>query len=407
MSYNVSEIRKLFPILNEKVNNKPLVYLDNAATTQKPIQVIEKINYMYKSCNANVHRGVHYLSNKATDEMEAARVKVQKFINAKHEEELIFTKGATEAINLVASSFGEAFINEGDEIIVSEMEHHSNLVPWQMLCKRKNAKMIKLPMNDAGELKIEELDNLISSRTKLIAIGHVSNALGTINPIKSIIKKAREKNIFVLIDGAQAVQHLKVDVQDLDCDFYAFSGHKMYAPTGIGALYAKKEILDKMPPYHGGGEMIKKGKVDFISTEYADAPFKFEAGTPNYVGIASLGAAIDFLNDIGIENIANYEENLLKNAMELLKPIENIRFIGTAKEKCSVISFMIGEAHPYDIGVLLDQMGIAIRTGTHCTELIMKHFNIPGTARISFGMYSTIEEIEIVSQALKRLAKML
>ncbi len=405
MSYHVDEIRKQFPILDEKINGKPLIYLDNAATTQKPLQVIEKINFMYRSCNANVHRGVHYLSNKATDEMEAARRKVQQYVNAASEAEIIFTRGTTEAVNLVAACFSEAFLGEGDEIIVSEMEHHSNLVPWQMACQKKKACLVKLPMNDTGELEISELDALITTRTKLIAVTQVSNALGTINPVKRIIEMAHASNIPVLIDGAQAVQHLPVDVQDLDCDFYVFSGHKMYGPTGIGVLYGKREWLDKLPPYQGGGEMISR--VSFQKSEYNELPFKFEAGTPDYVGIAALGAAIDFLNEVGINHIARHEEELLSYTMQLLAPLESLRFIGTARQKCSVVSFLAGKSHPYDVGVLLDQLGIAVRTGTHCAETVMQHFAIPGTARISLGMYNTADEIETLARGLARVVKML
>lgn len=405
MSYHVDEIRKQFPILDEKINGKPLIYLDNAATTQKPLPVIEKINYMYRSCNANVHRGVHYLSNKATDEMEAARRKVQQFVNAASEAEIVFTRGTTEAVNLVAACFSEAFLGEGDEIIVSEMEHHSNLVPWQMACQKKNARLVMLPFDDSGELCTEQLSSLMNSRTRLIALTHVSNALGSINPVKAIIEAAHARNIAVLIDGAQAVQHLPVDVQDLDCDFYVFSGHKMYGPTGIGVLYGKREWLDKLPPYQGGGEMISR--VSFQKSEYNELPFKFEAGTPDYVGIAALGAAIDFLNEVGINHMARHEEELLSYTMQLLAPLESLRFIGTARQKCSVVSFLAGKSHPYDVGVLLDQLGIAVRTGTHCAETVMQHFAIPGTARISLGMYNTADEIETLARGLARVVKML
>lgn len=405
MSYHVDEIRKQFPILDEKINGKPLIYLDNAATTQKPLPVIEKINYMYRSCNANVHRGVHYLSNKATDEMEAARRKVQQFVNAGSETEIVFTRGTTEAVNLVAACFSEAFLGEGDEIIVSEMEHHSNLVPWQMACQKKNARLVMLPFDDSGELCTEQLSSLMNSRTRLIALTHVSNALGSINPVKAIIEAAHSRNIAVLIDGAQAVQHLPVDVRDLDCDFYVFSGHKMYGPTGIGVLYGKREWLDKLPPYQGGGEMISR--VSFQKSEYNELPFKFEAGTPDYVGIAALGAAIDFLNQVGIKHIAQHEEELLRYTMQLLEPLDTLRFIGTARQKCSVISFLAGKSHPYDVGVLLDQLGIAVRTGTHCAETVMQHFAIPGTARISFGLYNTADEVETLARGLTRVVKML
>ncbi len=405
MSYHVDEIRKQFPILDEKINGKPLIYLDNAATTQKPLPVIEKINYMYRSCNANVHRGVHYLSNKATDEMEAARRKVQQFVNAGSEAEIVFTRGTTEAVNLVAACFSEAFLGEGDEIIVSEMEHHSNLVPWQMACQKKNASLVMLPFDDSGELCTEQLSSLMNSRTRLIALTHVSNALGSINPVKAIIEAAHSRNIAVLIDGAQAVQHLPVDVRDLNCDFYVFSGHKMYGPTGIGVLYGKREWLDKLPPYQGGGEMISR--VSFQKSEYNELPFKFEAGTPDYVGIVALGAAIDFLNQVGIKHIAQHEEELLHYTMQLLEPLDTLRFIGTARQKCSVISFLAGKSHPYDVGVLLDQLGIAVRTGTHCAETVMQHFAIPGTARISFGLYNTADEVETLARGLVRVVKML
>lgn len=402
---DVNKIRNDFPILKEKIYNKPLVYFDNAATTQKPQIVIDTIAEYYSKYNSNIHRGVHFLSNFTTTATENARETIRKFINAGSHEEIIFTRGTTEAINLVAFSFGEAFVHEGDEIIVSEMEHHSNIVPWQMLCERKKANLIVLPFNDKGELEIQKLDSLINDKTKIIALTHVSNALGTINPIEEIIKTAHTKNIPVLIDGAQAAQHIKVDIQKLDCDFYVFSGHKIYGPTGIGVLYGKKEFLNNMPPYQGGGEMISK--VSFAKTTYNELPYKFEAGTPNYIDTIALAKAIDYITYLGLDNIENYENQLLCYATEQIKKLNWIKIIGEAEHKSSVISFVMDGIHPSDAGVLLDQMGIAIRTGTHCAEPVMQHFDITGTARASFAFYNTFEEIDKLIEGLKKVKSMI
>ncbi len=400
----VQNIRKDFPILSEKVYDKPLVYFDNAATTQKPKVVLDTINEFYSKYNANIHRGIHFLSNYTTEATENARKTIQKFINAKSENEVIITKGTTDSINLLAFSFGEKFVNEGDEILVSEMEHHSNIVPWQLMCERKNAKLVVIPMNDFGELKIETLDSLISKKTKIIAVAHVSNALGTINPVEKIIEKAHINKIPVLIDGAQAVQHISVDVQNLDCDFYVFSGHKLYGPTGVGVLYGKEKFLNELPPYQGGGEMISK--VSFEKTTFNDLPFKFEAGTPNYIAAIGLAKSIEYVENLGLENICIYENELLKYATDQLRGIDKIKIFGEAKEKASVISFLIDNIHPSDVGTLLDHMGIAIRTGTHCAEPVMQHFGINGTMRISISFYNTFQEIDVFISSLKRIIKM-
>ena len=404
MSFDVSQIRKDFPILMQTVNGKPLVYFDNAATTQKPQCVIDKIVEVYTQYNANVHRGVHYLSNKATTAMEDARKTVQQFIGAESETEIIFTRGATESLNLVANSFGEKFIGEGDEVIVSEMEHHSNIVPWQLLAGRKGAKEVKWAFDDRGELNLAELEELITDRTKMLAITYVSNTLGTINPVEQIIQIAHCHNIPVLVDASQAIQHFKIDVQQLDCDFLAFSGHKIYGPTGIGALYGKKEWLDQMPPYQGGGEMIET--VSFEKTTFNQLPYKFEAGTPNYVGAIALAEAIRYVQSIGTDSISDYENSLLQYATERINSIEGLRQIGTAEKRASLISFVADCAHPFDIGTILDKLGIAVRTGTHCTEPIMQHFGIPGTIRASFSFYNTVEEIDALYNGLQRAIKM-
>jgi len=404
MSLNIQKIREDFPILKTKIYDKPLVYLDNGATTQKPKQVIDKITEVYTKYNSNIHRGVHFLSNKATDETENARKVVQQFINANRSCEIIFTRGTTEAINLVAYSFGEKFIEQGDEIIVSEMEHHSNLVPWQLIAEKYGAKVVMLPFTDAGELQIDKLDSLITEKTKLIAVNHVSNSLGTVNPVKEIIKTAHSKNVKVLIDGAQAVQHIKVDVKELDCDFYVFSGHKIYAPTGIGILYGKESILDEMPPFQGGGEMIES--VSFDKTTFNELPFKFEAGTPNYTGSIALAEAIRYVTNLGIENIAQYETELLHYATDKLKSIQGLEIVGNAKNKTSVISFNIKGIHSYDVGMILDKLGIAVRTGTHCTEPVMTHYGIPGTVRASFAFYNTKEEVDALYNGLLKVVEM-
>ncbi|MCT4615932.1 MAG: cysteine desulfurase [Marinifilaceae bacterium] len=405
MGLDIKKIREDFPILKEKVHGKDLVYFDNAATTHKPKQVIDILSEYYSKYNSNVHRGVHYLSNKCTDANEETRIKVQNFIGAKESCEIIFTRGTTESINLVAFSFGEKFIKEGDEIIVSEMEHHSNLVPWQMLCQRKNAKLVKLPFSDNGELEIDLLPSLINNNTKLIAVNHISNALGTVNPIKEIIDIAHQNNVKVLVDAAQSIQHKKINVQELDADFLVFSAHKLYGPTGIGVLYGKKEILDQMPPWQGGGEMIST--VSFEKSIYNELPFKFEAGTPNFIDIVGLGSAIDYVENIGLEVIDAYENELLQYATEKLSTINGLRIYGTAKNKASVISFLVEGIHFYDMGMLLDQMGIAVRTGTHCSETTMQHFDITGTVRASFSFYNTKEEIDALYNGISRICKMM
>ncbi len=399
--YNVNRIREDFPILKKKVHKKNLVYLDNAATTQKPNYVIDKVNEYYTTMNANIHRGVHALSQEATEAFEGARIQIKQFINALGKNQIIFTRGTTEAINLVASSYGRANIKEGDEIIISHMEHHSNIVPWQLLCKERNAKLRVIPVNDDGELIFEEFEKLVNKRTKFISIVYVSNSLGTINPIKEIIKYAHQFNIPVLVDAAQAVNHLKVDVQDLDCDFLAFSGHKIYGPTGIGALYGKVELLESMPPYMGGGDMISK--VTFEETTFNELPHKFEAGTPDIAGAIGLGAAIEYVNNIGMENIREHEHSLLEYTIKQIAQVPGLRIIGTAKEKTSVLSFVLENIHPHDIGTFLDFEGVAIRTGHHCTQPLMKRFNIPATSRASFAMYNTKEEVDVLVNGLKKI----
>ena len=399
--YDVNRIREDFPILKTYVHGKPLVYLDNAATTQKPDFVIDRINKYYSTMNSNIHRGVHALSGVATEAFETARINVKHFINALGKNEIIFTRGTTESINLVASSYGRTYIKEGDEIIISHMEHHSNIVPWQMLCKEKNAKLKVIPINDNGELIYEEFEKLVNERTKFISVVYVSNSLGTVNDVKRIIDYAHKFKIPVLIDGAQAVNHIKVDVQELDCDFLAFSGHKIYGPTGIGILYGKVDLLEAMPPYMGGGDMISK--VTFEETTYNELPHKFEAGTPDIAGVIGLGAAIDYVKNIGIENIRNHETELLNYAAEQVAGIPGLRIIGNAKDKTSVLSFVLENIHPHDIGTFLDFEGVAIRTGHHCTQPLMQRFKIPATSRASFGMYNTKEEIEVLVKGLKKI----
>jgi cysteine desulfurase / selenocysteine lyase len=399
--YDVNKIREDFPILKKKVHGKNLVYLDNAATTQKPTYVIDKVNEYYTTMNANIHRGVHALSQEATEAFEGARIQVKQFINALGKNQIIFTRGTTEAINLVASSYGRANVKEGDEIIISHMEHHSNIVPWQLLCKEKNAKLRVIPVNDDGELIYEEFEKLVNERTKFISIVYVSNSLGTINPVKDIINYAHQFNIPVLVDAAQAVNHLTVDVQDLDCDFLAFSGHKIYGPTGIGVLYGKVELLEAMPPYQGGGDMISK--VTFEETTYNELPHKFEAGTPDIAGAIGLGAAIEYVTKVGIDNIKEHERILLEYATQKIAQVPGLRIIGTAKEKTSVLSFVLENIHPHDIGTFLDFEGVAIRTGHHCTQPLMKRFNIPATSRASFAMYNTKEEVDVLVSGLKKI----
>lgn len=397
--------REDFPILEQKVYDKKLVYLDNAATTQKPKIVIDTISDYYLKQNSNIHRGVHYLSSAATAEFEKARLKVSSFINAASEQEIIFTRGTTESINLVAASFGKSFIKNGDEIIISEMEHHSNIVPWQFVCNERGAKLKILNFDEKGELLVDNLENLITEKTKIIAVTHVSNSLGTVNDIEKIIGIAHKHNVSVLIDGAQAVAHTSVDVQKLDCDFYCFSGHKMYAPMGVGVLYGKKALLEQMVPYQGGGEMIKE--VTFAETTYNELPFKFEAGTPSVADVLGLQKAIEYLQNVSIDKIALHEQMLYDYAMKELSKIEDLRFIGTAEHRAGAISFLVGNIHPYDMGVILDRLGVAARTGHHCTQPIMNHFQIPGTVRVSFALYNTKEEIDILVDAVKTAKNML
>jgi len=401
---DIIKIRKDFPILSRKVNGKPLVYLDNAATSQTPQQVIDVIVDYYSNYNANIHRGVHTLSQEATDKYEEARQKIQTHFNAKKSHEIIFTSGTTHSINMVANGFA-SLLQKEDEVIVSALEHHSNIVPWQMLCEKTGATLKVIPMTEAGELDMETYDKLLSANTKLVFVNHISNALGTINPIKSIIEKAHAVNAAVLIDGAQASPHIKTNVQELDVDFYTVSAHKMCGPTGVGILYGKEKWLNKLPPYQGGGEMI--AEVTFEKTTYADLPHKFEAGTPNICGGIAFGAAVDYMNSIGFENIAAYENELLQYATNKLLEIEGLKIYGTSTQKTSVISFNIGNIHPYDIGTIVDKLGIAVRTGHHCAQPIMDYYNIPGTVRASFAFYNTKEEIDIFVEATKRAAQML
>lgn len=401
---DIQSIRAEFPILSEKVNGKPLVYFDNAATSQKPKVVIEAISSYYEKINANIHRGVHKLSQLATDAYEVSRSKIQNHINARHNYEVLFTSGTTHGINLVSNGFA-SFVKAGDEVMVSALEHHSNIVPWQMLCEKTGAKLTVIPMDENGELIFSEFERLLSDRTKIVAVNHISNALGTINPIKKIIEKAHAVGAAVLIDGAQAAPHIKPDVQELDCDFYVFSGHKICGPTGTGILYGKEEWLNKLPPYQGGGEMIKE--VTFEKTTYADLPHKFEAGTPNIAGGIVLGTAIDYLNSVGFENIAKYEQELLDYGTKRLLEIEGLKIYGTSKNKTSVISFNVEGIHPYDIGTIVDKLGIAVRTGHHCAQPIMSFFNIPGTIRASFAFYNTKAEIDALVEAVKKAKTML
>lgn len=400
MSIDVQAIRELFPTLKQDVHGKPLVYLDNAATSHKPVSVLETLQKYYMHDNSNVHRGVHTLSGRATDLYEGAREKVRNLINANSTKEIIFTKGSTEALNLLAFSFGEYGIQAGDEIIVSAMEHHSNLVPWQLLCERKNATLKIIPMNENGELILSSLDELITDKTKLISVVHTSNALGTVNPVKEIIAKAHAHDIPVCIDGSQATPHALVDVQDLDVEFFVFTGHKMYGPTGVGVFYGKEAWLEKLPPYQGGGDMIRS--VSYEHSEYNNLPYKFEAGTPNIAGVIGLGAAVDFMQEVGIENIAQHEHMLLDYATELSKGFEGLRIIGTAKDKAAVFSFVIDSVHPHDIGTIVDFEGVAIRTGHHCAMPIMKFFQVPATARASFAVYNSKEDIDRLYAALEQ-----
>ena len=401
---DIQKIREDFPILDREVYGKPLIYLDNGATTQKPRQVVEAITDEYYSVNANVHRGVHFLSQQATELHEASRETVRRFINARSSNEIVFTRGTTESINLLASSFADSQMKEGDEVIVSVMEHHSNIVPWQLQAARKGIVLKVIPMNDRGELLLDEYEKLFSERTKLVSFAHVSNVLGTVNPAKEMIATAHAHGVPVLIDGAQSVPHMKVDVQDLDADFFAFSGHKIYGPTGVGVLYGKEEWLDKLPPYQGGGEMIQS--VSFEKTTFNELPFKFEAGTPDYIGTTALAKALDYVSAIGMENIAAHEHELTLYAMQRLKEINGMRIFGEAEHKSSVISFLVGNIHHLDMGTLLDRLGIAVRTGHHCAQPLMIRMGIEGTVRASFGLYNTKEEIDMLAAGIERVSRM-
>ena len=402
--YNIEQIREDFPILSREVYGKPLIYLDNGATTQKPRCVVESITNEYYSVNANVHRGVHFLSQQATELHEASRETVRRFINARSTNEIIFTRGTTESINLLASSFAESQMQPGDEVIVSTMEHHSNIVPWQLQAAKKGISIQVIPMNDKGELLLDEYKKLFSERTKLVCVMHVSNVLGTVNPVKEMIAEAHAHNVPVLVDGAQSVPHMKVDVQELDADFFAFSGHKVYGPTGVGVLYGKEEWLDKLPPYQGGGEMIQS--VSFEKTTFNELPFKFEAGTPDYIGTTALAKALDYVSAIGMDKIEAHEQELTKYAMQRLKQIEGMRIFGEADHKSSVISFLVGDIHHLDMGTLLDRLGIAVRTGHHCAQPLMIRLGIEGTVRASFGLYNTKEEIDILAAGIERVSRM-
>jgi len=403
-AFEVERIRQDFPILGEKIRGKPLVYLDNAATSQKPQVVIDTIRQFLSTYNSNVHRGVHQLSERATEVFEQARTRVQSFINAAESREIIFVRGTTEAINLVAQSYGRTHIGTGDEIVISAMEHHSNIVPWQILCEQTGAVLRVVPINDDGEMLLDEYVTLLTPRTRLVAVAHVSNALGTINPVREIIRLARRQGVPVLVDGAQAVPHLQVDVRELDCDFYAFSGHKVFGPTGIGVLYGRARLLEAMPPYQGGGDMIKS--VTFAKTVYNDLPFKFEAGTPHIGGVIGLGAALDYLDGVGLDRVTAYEHELLAHATEVLSAIPGVRIIGTAKEKASVVSFVVDGVHAHDIGTVLDHEGIAIRAGHHCAMPVMQRFGVPATARASLAFYNTRAEVDALVRGIHKVIEM-
>ena len=399
--FDVYAVRKEFPILRQLVNGRPLVYLDNAASSQKPCAVIDAIRNYYERDNANIHRGVHTLSQRATDHYEAARETVRHYLNAASASEIIFVRGTTEGINLVAQTYGRAHIRSGDEVLIAALEHHSNIVPWQLLCQEKGARLRVVPINDAGELILDDFASLLTDRTKIVAVAHISNALGTINPVRQIVQLAHARKVPVLIDGAQAVPHLSVDVRALDCDFYVFSGHKVYGPTGVGVLYGKSALLESMPPYQGGGDMISS--VSFEKTTYNKIPYKFEAGTPNISGVIGLGAALEFVNNLGIENIAAHEDGLLSHATAAVSEIPGVKLIGTAREKAGVLSFVMEGIHPHDIGTILDQNGIAIRTGHHCAQPIMDRFGIPATARASLGLYNTREEVDALVDGIRKV----
>lgn len=402
--FNVNKVRADFPILSREVYGKPLVYLDNGATTQKPRQVVEAMVDEYYNVNANVHRGVHFLSQQATDLHEASREVVRAFIHARSTNEIIFTRGTTESINLLAFSLGEAMVKEGDEVVVSAMEHHSNIVPWQMMCERKGAQLRVIPMTDEGDLELEALEGLLTERTRIVCCTQVSNVLGTVNPVKEVVRIAHDKGIPVLVDGAQSVPHMQVDMQDLDCDFFAFSGHKVYGPTGVGVLYGKEAWLEKLPPYQGGGEMIKN--VTFQKTTYNTLPYKFEAGTPDYVATHALATALNYVNGLGMENIEAHERELTRYALEQLQRIEGIRIMGRAQQRDAVISFLVGDIHHLDMGTLLDRLGIAVRTGHHCAEPLMRRLGIEGTVRASFALYNTKEEVDVLVDGIERIRKM-
>ncbi|MBC8490192.1 MAG: cysteine desulfurase [Bacteroidetes bacterium] len=404
MNFDIKKIRKDFPALHQEIYGKPLVYLDNAATTLKPQVVIDSITNYYSTINSNVHRGVHYLSQQATEEFENTRENIRKYINARNTHEIIFTKGTTESINLMAYSFGKKFLSQGDEVIISELEHHANIVPWQMICEEKRAKLKVIPINNNGELILEKFKDLITKKTKIVSVSHISNALGTVNPIKAIIDIAHQHDIPVMIDGAQGIVHEKIDVQELDCDFYCFSSHKMYGPMGVGILFGKEEYLEEMPPYQTGGEMIKT--VTFEKTTFNELPFKFETGTPNVADVIGFGSAIDYIKKIGIENIIRYEEELLKYATQMLCGIQGLRIYGEAKKKAGVISFLLKDIHPYDAGIIIDKLSIAVRTGQHCAQPVMDRFGIPGTIRASFAFYNTKEEVDKLVEAILKVQEM-
>jgi cysteine desulfurase / selenocysteine lyase len=402
-SFDVQKYREDFPTLKQRIRGKPLVYLDNAATSQKPRVVLDALQRYYTSENSNVHRGVHFLSELATRRYEEARTKVRRFVNASDEQEIIFVRGTTEAINLVASTYGRKNVRAGDEILVSAMEHHSNIVPWQMLCQEKDAVLRVAPINDAGEFLLEEYERLLTPKTRMVAVTHVSNALGTINPVRQIIELAHRRGILVLLDGAQAVPHSPVDVTALDCDFYAFSGHKAYGPTGVGVLYGKARLLEEMPPYQGGGDMIRS--VSFEKTTYNKLPYKFEAGTPNIAGVVGLGAAVDYLTSVGMEKVSTYEHELLEYATRAISSVPGVRIVGTAKNKAAVVSFLLDDVHPHDVGTILDQEGVAVRAGHHCAQPVMDRFGIPATIRASLALYNTQEEIDFLVSGLRKVSE--
>lgn len=405
MGFNIQKIRSNFPILQERVYNKPLIYLDNGATTQKPQVVIDTIRELQETQNSSIHRGIHYLSEQMTGRYEAARETVRAFLNASSTNEIIFTSGATGSVNAVAFSFGEKYVAAGDEVLISEMEHHSNIVPWQMLCKRKGATLKVIPFNDKGELILEKLDDLLTDKTRIVALTHASNSLGTINPVKEVIRKAHAKGIPVLLDGAQMVQHGKVDVRELDCDFYLFSSHKIFGPTGSGVLYGKEAMLEELPPYQGGGDMVDR--VTFDETSYNTLPFKFEAGTSNYIGAIGLATALDYLQSIGLEAIGRYEQKLTSYTLGKLQEIDGLKIYGEAAHRISVFSFLMNNIHPWDAGMILDKMGIAVRTGTHCTQPVMDHFGIDGTIRASLVFHNTLEEVDALIEGIQRTITML